>query len=284
MNKILQIVLVVVGILVLAGGLFFAGTFLGSRLNQQAGVSAPGVALGRGGQDPSGQRNGPGTGGGRMNDGGGGRGTGWGAGPFGMMPGNDRGQASLTPVTIDEAKTAAQTYLTALKIDGLEIGDVTLIGESAYVVVKETAGGNGAFELVVDPRSKTAHPAGGASMMWNLKYGGVLHAGMMLDRHGPNHANATPVPAATSAAPAATPADVSADMPVSAEQAVTAAQAFLDKAVPGATAAATPLKFYGYYSLGFSKDGKLAGMLSINGFNGEVLPNMPHGAFMHESK
>src|SRR5258706_13412067 len=80
MNKILQIVLVVVGILVLAGGLFFAGTFLGSRLNQQAGVSAPGVALGRGGQDPSGQRNGPGTGGGRMNDGGGGMRAGSGGG------------------------------------------------------------------------------------------------------------------------------------------------------------------------------------------------------------
>src|SRR5258708_39161309 len=118
MNKILQIVLVVVGILVLAGGLFFAGTFLGSRLNQQAGVSAPGVALGRGGQDPSGQRNGPGTGGGRMNDGGGGRRTGWGGRPFGMMPGNRPGQASLTPDPIDAAKTPPQTKPPPLQIEG----------------------------------------------------------------------------------------------------------------------------------------------------------------------
>ena len=46
MNKILQIVLIVVGVLVLAGGLFFAGTFLGSCLNQQAGNFVPGVMPG----------------------------------------------------------------------------------------------------------------------------------------------------------------------------------------------------------------------------------------------
>ncbi len=285
MNKILQIVLIVVAVLVLAGGLFFAGTFLGSRLSQQAGSFVPAMP-GRGGQYQSGPANGPAGGmiygGGR--DGGNqpGRGAGREDGRGNsqgnrMMPGNNRERVNLTPVTVDEAKTAAQTYLTALKIDGLEIGDVTIFGDSAYVVVKETAGGNGAFELIVDPRSKTAHPDGGANVMWNLKYGGVLHAGMLADGRGlmmggANNPNATP-------APVATPADVSADMPISPAQAVTAAQAFLDQAVPGATAAATPLRFYGYYSLSFSKDGELAGMLSVNGYNGEVMPNMPHGMF-----
>jgi hypothetical protein len=294
MNKILQIILIVVGVLVLAGGLLFAGTFLGLQLNRQAASSAPAVAPGANGQNQAqpqapNQDNPRGYGGGMMNRGGrggnGGGNAGPGAGPNGMMFGNNADQANLTPVTVVEAKTAAQAYLTKLNITGLEVGDVTIIDNSAYVVVKESTGGNGAFELLVDPRSKTAHPAGGVSMMWNLKYGGVLQASLPAVGRGPmmggaNNSNVTPTPAATSAAPAATPAaaatpaNVSADMPLSAAQAVTAAQSFLDKTFAGATASATPVKFYGYYSLSYSKDGQVVGILSINGFNGQVMQGM----------
>jgi len=299
MNKILQITFVAVGILVLAGGVFFAGTFLGSRLNGPASGSASGFAVSQGNQVQPQTRSQvpsrPSQGRGGMMNGGapGGRGDGnqsgggvQGFGPGGMMNGNNANQASLTPVTADEAKTAAQVYLTTLNISGLEVGDVTIIDSSAYVVVKETAGGNGAFELIVDPRSRSAHPDGGASMMWNLKYGGVLQAamplggrGFMMGRNGAAGTTATPTPAATSVAPLATPANVSADMPVTATQAVAAAQAFLDNSIPGTTAAATPVQFYGYYSVSYSKAGTVVGILSVNGFNSEVLPAMPHGMF-----
>lgn len=273
MNQILKTSLIVLAVLVVTGALFLGGAFVGSQWFGRASFNSPAYGPGmmnRGnpGQDQPapGHRNAPGQ------------------GMMGAGPDHHRDQDDLTPVTVDEAKTAAQTYLTALKIDGLEIGDVTILNAGAYVVVKETAGGNGAFELIVDPHSKTAHPAGGPSVMWNLKYGGVLHAAMMADRHDPGQQDATPVPAATSAALAATPADVSADMPLSAEQAVAHAQAFLDKAIPGATAAAAPLKFYGYYSLSFSKDGTTVGILSVNGFNGDVLPAGPHGPGMKEPR
>ncbi len=270
MNQILKIVLIVFAVLVVTGGLLFAGAMLGSRLNQRVDGFGPDARMGPGARQdmPDRDRNFPGPGG--MMQGGGQPGRG--AGP-GQGPGNNREQANLTPVTVEEATTAAQTYLTALNIDGLEIGDVTVLGESGYVVVKETASGNGAFELSVDPRSKTAHPVHGAATMWNLKYGGVLHASMPGKPGGPRGQDATPDPAA-SPTPAATPADVPAEMPISAEQAVSAAQAFLDQVAPGATADADALKFYGYYSVSFSRDGNLAGILSVNGYNGDVVPNM----------
>jgi hypothetical protein len=208
---------------------------------------------------------------------------------MGGMPGQDHNQANLTPLTVDEAKKAAQDYVTALKIDGLELGEVLIFDTHAYVVVKETATGNGAFELVVDPMHKIAHPEPGPDTFWNLKYGGVLQSGMhgmpgMMGHFGPGpNANATPDASAT-AAPAATPANVSAEMPISQEQALTAAQAYLDTAAPGATAATDALKFYGYYTVKFSKDGKLVGMLSVNGYNGQVLGRPWHGTLIEEPK
>jgi hypothetical protein len=212
-----------------------------------------------------------------------------------MMPWNNdpnqQNQQTLTPVTADEAKSAAQAYLTQLNVSGLEVGDVTIVNDSAYVVVKETAGGNGAFDLIVDPRSKTARPDAGAGLMWNLKYGGVLQSSPTAFRRGPmmggannsNSASVTATPAATSTAPtatpaaAATPANVSADMTLNPAQAVTAAQSFLDKNFAGTTASTTAVKFYGYYSVTYSKDGQVAGILIVNGFNGQVMPDMARG-------
>lgn len=284
MDKVLKIILIVLASVVLVGGLFVGGAFVGSQFFGRASTNGNLPAMMNGSAQQPGNNFGPGM----MGGGQGQRGPAGNPGQ-GMMnggqgyDGNSQGQANLTPVTADQAKTAAQTFVTALKIDGLQVGDVTIVGESAYVTVTETAGGNGAFQLVVDPVSKTAHPEQGAATLWNLKYGGVLQTAQPFG-FGPmsgrgNAAAATATPAASNAAAAVTPADVSADMPVSADQAVKDAQAYLDQAVPGATAAATPVKFYGYYSLTFSKDGSVAGLLSVNGFNGEVLPGIQHGMF-----
>jgi hypothetical protein len=112
-------------------------------------------------------------------------------------------------------------------------------------------------------------------MMWNLKYGMMSGGGMMGGRGGGmmggwNNRNTTP-------------ANVSADMPVTQEQAISLAQAYLDQSIPGATAATDPVKFYGYYTLDFEKDGKVAGMLSVNGYSGQVFLHTWHGTFIEES-
>lgn len=288
MNNILKVSLIVLAGLVIAGGLFFAGSMFGNLMSRRMGVSAPRTNSqlpGNGSGNPGDvqpNRNGnngtmPGRGGMRQGqpDGpmqrGGGPGVGDRMGPGGPgMGGMMQGQ-NITPLTADEAKKAAQDYITSLKIDGLEIGEVLTFDTNAYVVVKETATGNGAFELMVDPFNRVAHPLMGPASAWNLKYGGVLQANMPYRAmmQGRN-AGATATPAAT-AAPAATPADVSAELPISAEQAIKDAQTYLDAHYAGTTAATTALKFYGYYSVDFLKDGKVIGKLSVNGYNGQVV-------------
>ena len=288
MKNILKVSLIVLAGLVIAGGLFFAGSMFGNFVSRRMGVSAPGTnsrLSGNGSGNPGDvqPRNGnngtmpmPGRGGMRQEQQGGpmqrggGPGVGDRMGPGGPgMGGMMQGQ-NITPLTADEAKKAAQDYITSLKINGLEIGEVLTFDTNAYVVVKETATGNGAFELMVDPFNKVAHPLMGPASAWNLKYGGVLQANMPYRPMMGQNAGATATPAAT-VAPAATPADVSADMPISAEQAIKDAQTYLDAHYAGATAATTALKFYGYYSIDFLKDGKVIGKLSVNGYNGLVV-------------
>ena len=107
-------------------------------------------------------------------------------------------------------------------------------------------------------------------MVWNLKYGGLNRKGMM-GGYGSNFTNATP-------------SNVSADMPVTQDQAIKNAQTYLDQYLTGDIAATDPVKFYGYYTLDFSKDGKVAGMLSVNGYNGEVFLHTWHGTFVEEAR
>ena len=81
-----------------------------------------------------------------------------------------------------------------------------------------------------------------------------------------------------------TPTDVSAEMTVSAKQAVQNAQQYLDTNYAGATAANDPTQFYGYYTLDFEKDSKVIGMLSVNGYSGQVFLHTWHGTFIEEAE
>ena len=54
-------------------------------------------------------------------------------------------------------------------------------------------------------------------------------------------------------------------MPVSLEEAQSAAQDYLDKSVADASVSDEGVAFYGYYTFDYQVDGKMAGMLSVNG-------------------
>ena len=62
------------------------------------------------------------------------------------------------------------------------------------------------------------------------------------------------------------------------------AQKYLDANVAGAVAANDPTQFYGYYTLDFSRDGKIIGMLSVNGYSGQVFLHTWHGTFVQEAQ
>jgi hypothetical protein len=281
MNKILSTTLIVLAVLAVAGGVFFFGTVYARTNTYGPGTTfAPGAhmfwenaPLNAGGFRNNSNINnnyGPGMMGGRGSSGmrrvmpGGQRG-------YGMMSGygqNNWGNSAVTTLTVDQVRQAAETYIQSLNVQGLEIGEVMIFDNNAYVAVKESGTGLGAFELLVDPASGIAYPEHGPNMMWNLKYGSLNHGGMM-----GGWVNQSTIPAA-----------VSAEMSVTKDQAIKNAQTYLDQNLPGAIAADDPMQFYGYYTIDFSQDGKVAGMLSVNGYSGQIFPHTWHGTFLEEAR
>jgi hypothetical protein len=189
MNKGLRIALIVIGILVLAGGLVFAGSLIG---RWSAGVfpwARPAAGTWYDGYGPGMMGNGTAYGPGMTlapalrsgaSAGVGGRygpsmmGNGSTYGP-GMMGGYGYGGASVTPLTADQAYQAAGKYLAGLNNPDLKIAEVMVFDNNAYVRVIEQSTGIGAFELLVDPATLNVYPEHGPNMMWNLKYGGLNH-------------------------------------------------------------------------------------------------------------
>src|SRR6266542_2195001 len=157
MNKILSTTLIVIAVLVLAGAIFFAGSMY-TRANA-FGPSMMNSWNNNNAYGPNNMMNGSGS---------------------NMMGGNGYNNANLTPLTVDQAKSAAEKYLANLNNSDMQIAEVMIFDNNAYVVVKETSTGKGAFELLVDPASQIAYPEHGPNMMWNLKYGLLNHQTMTL--------------------------------------------------------------------------------------------------------
>jgi len=265
MNKTLSTSLIIIAVLVLAGSIFFAGS-----MYARASAFGPSMMFGYGTNNnstygPGGMMAGQG---GMMN----------GQGGPGMMGGYGYNNVNLTPLTLNQAKAAAEKYLANLDNSDLKIAEVMIFDNNAYVVVKEASTGNGAFELLVDSGSELAYPEHGPNMMWNLKYGGLNHQYMMGNNGGMMGMMGG------SGWDSTIPADVSAEMTVTPEQAIEYAQKYIDTNISGATAATDVIKFYGYYTLDFEKDGKVAGMLSVNGYSGQVFFHTWHGTFIEESE
>lgn len=164
----------------------------------------------------------------------------------------------------EQAAQAAQQYLNATwRNPDLAVKEVMEFSNHFYVQVVERSTGIGAMELLVEKIIGTVHPEPGPNMMWNTKYspmGGWGHMGGW-------------------GAPTQAP---TAEMPVTPERARELAQQALDRYLPGATAAEEVTPFYGYYTLHYERDGQVVGMLSVNGYTGQVWFHTWHGAFLGE--
>jgi hypothetical protein len=157
-----------------------------------------------------------------------------------------------------------------------------IFDNNAYARITEKSTGIGAMELLVDPSNLSVFPEYGPNMMWNLKYGhmsgmmggqtGMMGGSQMMGGYGMmGNRNANPGSAA-------------ATMTVTADQGAKIAQQYLDKQFPGDQAATDPDPFYGYYTIDIMKDGKPTGMLSVNGFSGQVFLHTWHGTFIEKSE
>ena len=69
---------------------------------------------------------------------------------------------------------------------------------------------------------------------------------------------------------------VSVEMQISADEAYKFAQSYLDEAYPGLEVDEHADMFYGYYTLHTVQDGETIGMLSVNGYTGQVFLHTWH--------
>ena len=163
-----------------------------------------------------------------------------------------------TPLTITDAKTIAENYVSALGNPDLTVKEVEEYSANFYVQVNEKSTGNGAFELLVNKYTGSIYPEMGPNMMWNTKYG-MMRGGILGGIFG--------TPTTT--------------MTITPTQATTNAQTYLNTYIAGATTGDVNT-FYGYYTIEVLNGTTTYGMLSVNGYSGQVWFHTWHGTFIGE--
>ncbi|MCF7890102.1 PepSY domain-containing protein [Candidatus Bipolaricaulota bacterium] len=189
----------------------------------------------------------------------------------GNMMGGMRGYYSDTPTPIphDDAREIAEDYLKSLNNSELEIGEFEEYSHNYYVSLVEKDSGRRAFEILIDRYTRSYRPEP-QSMAWNGKYG-TMGGGMMMRgkmRGRSNNQGMMGGPSST-------------EMNISSVEAMEIARDFLDVVYPG-TEADEVLAYYGYYTVMTTKDGEHYGMLSVNGYSGDVWYHTWHGSFISE--
>ena len=163
-----------------------------------------------------------------------------------------------TAITIDAAVNIAKNYSASLTNKDIVVDEVEEYTQNFYVLFKEKSTGNGAFEMLIDKYTGSISPEMGPNMMWNTKYG-MMSGGMMGWQGG------TPTTA----------------MSVTVDQAKANAQQFLNANYPGTTVGDGDT-FYGYYHFDVLSSGNTYGMLSVNGYTGQVWYHTWHGTFIQQ--
>lgn len=196
----------------------------------------------------------------------------------GMMFNSNSPFFNVEPLTLVETEETLNAYLSSLNDSNLAVADIMIFDNQAYAQIVEKDSGIGVMEVLVDPTTKAVFPEMGPNMMWNQKYGmmsgfGGYGMGRMMGGFGNNMMGNLGS------------ADVSAEMTVTPEQAVEAAQTYLNTyfSETGLTADEHADPFYGYYTLHVNRDGETVGMLSVNGYTGQVFPHTWHGKLLQMS-
>lgn len=233
-------------------------------------------------------RNDQGTGpwSGMMGNGYGMMGDGYGAS---MMGATVAGNGTQTVQTLADAKRQAQRF--ADRLD-LRVGEVMEFSNGFYASLLD-GDGNGATEVLVY-RNGAVHLEFGPAMMWNTEYSPMAGYGMMGSGSGGMMGNGSDGGMMGNGSYGGMMDDGSyggmmggavdgslgtASQTVSAADAVTIANRWLDANRPGLSVQSADA-FPGYYTLHTLRDGKIAGMLSVNASTGAVWYHTWHGSFV----
>ncbi len=157
---------------------------------------------------------------------------------------------SYANINLDDAVKAFKDYVER-QGSNFELIEVMEFQHNFYAAVKEKSTGIGAFELLLWRGNGRITPEPGPNMMWNLKYGSMSRYS---GTYNPS---------------------------IDEEKAKEIALASLRKLFSGHEVdVEEAIPFYGYYTLDYSVDGKITGMLSVNAFSGNVWYHTWHGYFI----
>ncbi len=164
-----------------------------------------------------------------------------------------------TPISDEQAIEIAQDYIAEYNNPDLELVEIMAFDNHFYAQVRERSTGINAFEFLIDRYTGAAYPEPGPNMMWNTKYGHMAGwGGMMGGWWG----------------------QPSGEMRISPEEARQIAQDYLDATGSGLEVSNEVDAFYGYYTIHTLRDGQIVGMLSVNGYSGQVWVHTWHGEFL----
>jgi hypothetical protein len=173
--------------------------------------------------------------------------------PSGMMSGANGSNAQGKTLTLAQAQQRVQRYVAGYGTTTLAIDEVMEFQQNFYAIVKDKATGHGAFEVLVNKTTGAVFPEYGPAMMWNTQYG------MMRGMRGYQPSSGS--------------------MTIAPTQATRMATQWLYQNQPGTTTE-TPEQFPGYYTVHILKNGRVTGMLSVNGYSGQVWYHTWHGALI----
>lgn len=186
-----------------------------------------------------------------------------------------------TSLTLDDAKAIAQQYLASTQNPNLALKEIMEFQNNFYVMYYEKSTGLGAFEMLIWKQNLASGmmmggaigmgggmmtsvimPEPGPNMMWNTKYG-VMNRGMtwqvMMGSWN----------------------QVSSLVTITKEKALEIGRSYLNRNLNGAKVE-DAMQFYGYYTIDFTINGNIAGMLSVNAYTGQVWYHSWHGNFIQE--
>lgn len=169
-------------------------------------------------------------------------------------------------ISHDDAMEIFDRYLASLDNNAeFEIDEFEEYSHNFYISLIEKSTGKGAVEIIIDRYSGSLQPEP-HSMMWNEKYGmnDDMMSGMNDGMMGGNRQNQ----------------NQERQMPITEQEAMEIAQDFLDVVYPG-TEAFKITEYYGYYTIMTeTEEGEHYGMLSVNGYSGEIWYHNWHGMFI----
>lgn len=185
-------------------------------------------------------------------------------------------------IELEELELSVDRYIEQYGKD-LVISDIFVFSDSDYYFsIMEEDTGLGAMELLVNPYTGAVYPEFGPNMMWNLKYGmhgnssyGMMGGRGMMGRYYDDDYYTSNQ-------------NIERNV-VSFEDAQKSASEYIEvRYEEKYTVSGDGHEFYGYYTFHLEQDDKTVGMLSVNGFTGEVWHHDWHGTVLeiidvHES-